>query len=56
LLAKLVHTIDYVTPHELWHMVHKKRLKEYWNLLKTMMLDYEKRKEWLRWMGRYWIP
>lgn len=44
--------IDYVIVHELCHLVHKNHSKEYWNLLRTMMPDYEKKKEWLRVNGK----
>lgn len=44
--------IDYVIVHELCHLVHKNHSKEYWNLLKTLMPDYEKKKEWLRVNGK----
>jgi predicted metal-dependent hydrolase len=41
----------YVIVHELYHLVRKNHSKEYWNLLKTLMPDYEK-KEWLRVNGK----
>lgn len=44
--------IDYVIVHELCHLVHKNHSKEYWNLLRTLMPDYEKKKEWLRVNGK----
>jgi Predicted metal-dependent hydrolase len=40
--------IDYVVVHELCHMKHKHHAKEYWDSIKTIMPDYEQRKEWLR--------
>ncbi len=44
--------IDYVIVHELCHLVYKNHSKEYWNLLRTLMPDYEKKKEWLRVNGK----
>lgn len=43
--------IDYVVIHELAHMKHKDHSKEYWNEIKRIMPDYEKRKSWLRVKG-----
>jgi hypothetical protein len=44
--------IDYVVVHELCHMKHKNHAKEYWDSIKTIMPDFEKRKEWLRVNGK----
>lgn len=44
--------IDYVVVHEMCHLKHKNHSKEYWDSIKTILPDYEKRKEWLRVNGR----
>jgi hypothetical protein len=45
--------IDYVVVHEMCHLKHKNHAKEYWDSIKTILPDYEQRKEWLR--VRFWI-
>lgn len=40
--------IDYVLAHELVHLKHMDHSKEYWDTLRMLMPDYERRKEWLR--------
>ncbi|MEH6948307.1 SprT family zinc-dependent metalloprotease [Bacillus sp. JJ634] len=44
--------IDYVLAHELSHLKHMNHSKEYWETLRMLMPDYEKRKDWLRINGR----
>jgi predicted metal-dependent hydrolase len=44
--------IDYVVVHELCHLKHKNHAKEYWESIKTIMPDYEQKKEWLRVNGK----
>jgi len=44
--------IDYVVVHEMCHLKHKNHSKEYWDSIKTIMPDYEQRKEWLRVNGK----
>ncbi|AFV22846.1 hypothetical protein Mpsy_0637 [Methanolobus psychrophilus R15] len=44
--------IDYVVVHEMCHLKHKNHSKEYWDSIKTILPDYEKRKEWLRINGK----
>jgi predicted metal-dependent hydrolase len=39
--------IDYVVVHELCHTVEKNHTKNYWVMVKTIIPDYRKRKEWL---------
>lgn len=39
--------IDYVVIHELCHLVHMNHSKEYWKLVKSVIPDYELKKNWL---------
>lgn len=38
--------------HEMCHLKYKNHSKEYWDSIKTIMPDYEQRKEWLRVNGK----
>jgi len=40
--------IEYVTAHEVCHLKIPNHSKDFWELLATIMPDYEERKEWLR--------
>lgn len=40
--------LDYIVVHEMCHMVYKDHSAEFWKLVKQVLPDYEKRKEWLR--------
>ncbi|GKU29307.1 M48 family metallopeptidase [Clostridium folliculivorans] len=40
--------LDYIVVHEMCHMYHKDHSKEFWDLLASVMPDYEIRKEWLK--------
>lgn len=40
--------IDYIVVHEMCHMYHKDHSNEFWNMISSIMPDYEVRKEWLR--------
>ena len=40
--------IDYVAAHESCHLKIPNHSESFWNLLATIMPDYEERKEWLR--------
>ncbi len=40
--------IDYIVVHEMCHMYYKNHSKEFWDLVASVMSDYESRKEWLR--------
>ncbi|MCD4822331.1 MAG: M48 family metallopeptidase [Methanococcoides sp.] len=44
--------IDYVVVHEMCHLRFKDHSKQYWDSIKTIMPDYEQRKEWLRVNGK----
>ena len=46
--------LDYIIVHEMCHMYHKNRSKEFWELVASVMPDYEIRKEWLRNYGVGW--
>lgn len=43
--------LDYLVVHEMCHMVHMNHSPEYWNLVKSILPDYEKRRELLRNQG-----
>ena len=47
IMAK-ANALDYIIVHEMCHMYHKNHSKEFWELLATVMPDYEIRKEWLK--------
>ncbi len=47
-----VSLLNYVAAHELCHIKHKDHSPKFWKLLKTIMPDYEDRKERLRKEGR----
>jgi predicted metal-dependent hydrolase len=40
--------IDYVVVHELAHLRFKNHSKDFWQLVKTFIRDYEKRRAWLK--------
>ncbi|HHW66215.1 DUF45 domain-containing protein [Defluviitalea raffinosedens] len=40
--------LDYIIVHEMCHMYYKDHSKEFWNLLASVLPDYERRKEWLK--------
>ena len=40
--------LDYIVVHEMCHMIHMNHSKEFWSLLKSILPDYEQRKNWLR--------
>jgi predicted metal-dependent hydrolase len=40
--------IDYVIVHELAHLRYHNHSKDFWNLVRSIIPDYEERKEWLR--------
>ncbi len=41
-------SLDYIIVHEMCHMYHKNHSKEFWDLVASVISDYEVRKEWLR--------
>ena len=40
--------LDYIVVHEMCHMYYMNHLQEFWDLVASVMSDYEIRKEWLR--------
>ncbi|MED1602414.1 SprT family zinc-dependent metalloprotease [Alkalihalophilus marmarensis] len=40
--------IDYLLVHELAHLKHQNHSKDFWQLVRSILPDYEERKEWLR--------
>lgn len=40
--------LDYIVVHEMSHMVYMNHSKDFWNLIKRVLPDYEQRKNWLR--------
>lgn len=40
--------LDYIIVHEMCHMYHKDHSKNFWDLLASVLPDYEIRKEWLK--------
>lgn len=45
--------VDYVVVHEMAHLIEKNHTPEFWELVGTVLPDYEQRKEWLRVNGKY---
>lgn len=45
--------IDYVVVHELVHLKEKNHTQKFWEILASILPDYEPRKEWLRVNGNY---
>lgn len=39
---------DYIVVHEMCHLIHMDHLKNFWNLVETIIPNYEDRKKWLR--------
>lgn len=40
--------LDYIVVHEMCHMYHKDHSKGFWDLVASVLPDYEIRKEWLK--------
>lgn len=40
--------LDYIVVHEMCHMYYMNHSQEFWDLITSVMADYEVRKEWLR--------
>lgn len=40
--------LDYIVIHEMCHMYYMNHSQEFWDLVASVMADYEVRKEWLR--------
>ncbi|MBX0358364.1 M48 family metallopeptidase [Halobacillus sp. Nhm2S1] len=46
-----VSVIDYVIVHELAHLIVPEHNEKFWNVVQSVLFDYEKSKEWLRVQG-----
>lgn len=46
-----ISVVDYVIVHELCHLIEKNHTDTFWRLLKSVIPEYELRKEWLRVKG-----
>ena len=46
-MAKSI-ALDYIVVHEMCHMYYMNHSQEFWDLVSSVMADYEVRKEWLR--------
>lgn len=44
--------IDYIVVHEMSHLVHLNHSEEFWNLVKSILPNYNEEKEWLKHNGR----
>ena len=44
--------VDYIVVHELVHLKHNNHSREFWQIVETIIPDYEERQEWLRVNGR----
>lgn len=42
------HILDYIIVHEMCHLYYMNHSQEFWDLLNSVMPDYEQRKEWLK--------
>lgn len=40
--------LDYVVVHELCHLTHMNHSKDFWNMVGSVMPDYQKHRKWLR--------
>ena len=40
--------IDYIVVHEMCHLIHMNHSKEFWQMVKGILPDYEERKAWLK--------
>ena len=43
--------VDYVVVHELVHLKEKNHTRKFWEIVASILPDYEKRKEWLKMNG-----
>ncbi|MTI70908.1 MAG: M48 family metallopeptidase [Firmicutes bacterium] len=47
-----IEIIDYIVVHELCHLVHLNHSKRYWGLVKNVLPDYKKHRQWLKENGK----
>ncbi|HOP93658.1 MAG TPA: SprT family zinc-dependent metalloprotease [Acetivibrio thermocellus] len=45
------HVLDYIVVHEMCHMYYKNHSQEFWDMLASIIPDYERRKDWLKKYG-----
>lgn len=45
--------VDYIVVHEMCHLIHLNHSKEFWNLVKIIIPNYEENKKWLKQYGIY---
>ncbi|MGJ9458523.1 M48 family metallopeptidase [Oceanobacillus sp. CF4.6] len=45
------YVLDYIVVHEMCHMYHMNHSQAFWDMLVSVMPDYESRKEWLKKYG-----
>ncbi len=45
--------VDYVVVHELCHLIEHNHSANFWQLVKTILPDYEIQRQWLRQQGHY---
>jgi len=48
LIMAPLEVVDYVIVHELVHLEEKNHAKRFWNKVRTILHDYEKREKWLK--------
>ncbi len=48
LIMAPIEIVDYVVVHELCHLVHMNHSASFWNLVESIIPDYNERKSWLR--------
>jgi len=40
--------VDYVVVHELCHLIHHNHSKQYWNQVRSIVPDYQSKRDWLK--------
>jgi predicted metal-dependent hydrolase len=43
--------LDYIVVHELCHLVHHNHSRDFWNLVGSILSDYQECKQWLKLNG-----
>jgi len=43
-----LNVLDYIVVHEMCHLVYLNHSQDYWDLVQSILPDYEKRREWLK--------
>lgn len=52
LIMAPISVVDYVVVHELVHLLYPNHTDDYWSTVKSIIPDYEEKKEWLRIHGK----